>query len=57
MRMAIQNYGRAASSSHGGGAHVAMVDGSVHFVTKGVNLNLYQATCTRAGRETKTLEF
>ena len=50
-------HGFAASSSHGGGAHVAMVDGSVHFVTKGVNLNLYRATCTRAGRETETLEF
>ena len=49
--------GMAASSAHGGGAHVAMVDGSVHFVTKGVNLSLYQATCTRAGRETKILEF
>ena len=51
------HYGRAASSSHGGGAHVAMVDGSVHFITKGVNLALYQATCTRAGREAETLEF
>ena len=50
-------WGRAASSSHGGGAHVAMTDGSVHFVTKGVDLGLYQATCTRAGRETETLEF
>ena len=49
--------GMAASSSHGGGAHVAMVDGSVHFVTKGVNLGLYKATCTRAGRETQILEF
>ena len=52
-----KGWGRTASSHHGGGAHVAMVDGSVHYVTKGVNLNLYKATCTRSGLETETLEF
>lgn len=49
--------GMSASSAHGGGAHVAMTDGSVQFVTRGVDLNLYQATCTRGGGETQTLEF
>ena len=51
------DWGRAASSAHGGGAHVGMADGSVHFVTKGVDGGLYKATCTRAGKETETLEF
>lgn len=51
------SFGRAASSAHGGGAHVAMTDGSVQWVTKGVDLNLYQATCTRAGKEAETLQF
>lgn len=52
-----QNNGRAASSAHGGGAHVAMADGSVHFVTKGVDLQLYRAACTRSGGEIDTIEF
>lgn len=49
--------GLAASSSHGGGSHVAMTDGSIQWVTKGVDLTLYKATCTRAGKETETVEF
>ena len=49
--------GQAASSAHGGGAHVALVDGSIQWVTKGVDLTLYKATCTRAGGEDQTIEF
>ena len=34
-----------------------MADGSVQWVTKGVDLTLYRNTCTRAGGETETIEF
>lgn len=49
--------GLAASSAHGGGAHVGMTDGSVQWVTKGVDGTLYRNTCSRAGGETETIEF
>lgn len=52
-----QGWGLAASSAHGGGAHFGMADGSVQWVTKGVDLNLYRATITRDGEETETIEF
>lgn len=54
---AYPHNGLAASSSHGGGAHVAMADGSVQWITKGVDLTLYRNTITRAGNETETIEF
>ena len=50
-------WGRATSSVHQGGVHVVLVDGSVHFITNDVDIDLYKATCTRSGRETETLEF
>jgi prepilin-type N-terminal cleavage/methylation domain-containing protein/prepilin-type processing-associated H-X9-DG protein len=40
-----------AASFHGGGAQVAMVDGSVHFVTNDVSLAVWQGLGTRAGGE------
>ena len=50
-------WGRAVSSVHKGGAHVALLDGSVRFITNDVNLKLYKATCTRDGREGVTIDY
>jgi prepilin-type N-terminal cleavage/methylation domain-containing protein/prepilin-type processing-associated H-X9-DG protein len=38
-------------SAHPGGAHFAMVDGSVHFIAEGIEYILYNALGTRAGDE------
>ena len=40
-----------ASSAHPGGVNVAFCDGSVRFVTGGVNRRVWQALGTRAGKE------
>jgi prepilin-type N-terminal cleavage/methylation domain-containing protein/prepilin-type processing-associated H-X9-DG protein len=42
-------------SAHPGGAHFAMVDGSVHFVAEGIEYALYNALGTRAGAEAAAL--
>jgi len=42
-------------SLHPGGAHFCFADGSVHFVGETIDLTVYQALSTRAGRETVTL--
>ena len=39
-------------SDHVGGAHGAMADGSVHFLSEETDLLVLAAMCTRAGRET-----
>lgn len=40
------------SSRHPGGVNVALGDGSVHFVSNNINLQVWRAAGTRAGRET-----
>lgn len=42
-------------SDHTGGAHMMMVDGSVHFITKGIDRNLLEALHTRNGKEVARL--
>ncbi|QDU09945.1 DUF1559 domain-containing protein [Gimesia aquarii] len=44
-------------STHEGGAHILMSDGSVHFASENIDLNVYLATASREGGETNTLEF
>lgn len=44
-------------SNHVGGCHVLMADGSVHFVSENVDMNVYLATASREGGETNTIEF
>jgi prepilin-type N-terminal cleavage/methylation domain-containing protein/prepilin-type processing-associated H-X9-DG protein len=46
---------RAFNSRHTGGINAAMVDGSVKFVTDGIDPNTWQAAGTRNGGETLTL--
>ncbi|MCG8648936.1 MAG: DUF1559 domain-containing protein [Pirellulales bacterium] len=41
----------AARSHHTGGAHHAMLDGSVQFITDSINRDIYHALFTRNGRE------
>jgi prepilin-type N-terminal cleavage/methylation domain-containing protein/prepilin-type processing-associated H-X9-DG protein len=36
---------------HGSGANAAFVDGSVHFLDKGIDINVLSALCTRANSE------
>ena len=42
----------AASSLHTGGAHHLFGDGSVHFLSQNISVNVYDALVTRAGAET-----
>ncbi len=42
-------------SSHPGGAHFVMADGSVHFIADAIEFTTYQALSSRAGREPKGL--
>jgi prepilin-type processing-associated H-X9-DG protein len=44
-----------ASSSHGLGVNVVMCDGSVRFVSNGVDLVIWRAMGTRAGHEAVAL--
>lgn len=44
-------------SQHEGGAHLLMADGSVHFASENVDLNVYLSTASREGEETNTIEF
>jgi prepilin-type processing-associated H-X9-DG protein len=43
---------RGFKSMHPGGAHFVMADGSVHFITDGIDHNLYRGLSTRNGGET-----
>lgn len=45
----------AARSAHSGGVVVAMMDGSVRFVSDSVDLSVWRAAATREGREALTL--
>ncbi len=54
-----QNWWQAArgfKSLHPGGAHFVMADGSVHFVTEGIDHNVYRGLSTRHGGEIVTIE-
>jgi prepilin-type N-terminal cleavage/methylation domain-containing protein/prepilin-type processing-associated H-X9-DG protein len=42
---------RAARSKHTGGVNAALGDGSVRFVTDGIDINLWRALSTRSGNE------
>ena len=46
-----------ASSRHNGGVNVAMVDGSIHFVSDSINPLVWNAMGSRDGEETLPLEF
>jgi prepilin-type N-terminal cleavage/methylation domain-containing protein/prepilin-type processing-associated H-X9-DG protein len=48
---AITRFHLAASSYHTGGVNVGMADGSVRFVTDGINFTAWQAMGSRAGGE------
>jgi prepilin-type N-terminal cleavage/methylation domain-containing protein len=41
----------AARSQHAGGVHVAMCDGSVHFVSESINVSIWHGMATRQGNE------
>ncbi len=45
----------APSSRHVGGVHVLMGDGAIKFVTSNIDLQLWRAVGTRAGRESSGL--
>jgi prepilin-type processing-associated H-X9-DG protein len=47
---------RGFKSNHPGGAHFVMADGSVHFVTDGIDHNIYRGLSTRNGNETGSVE-
>lgn len=49
------NVGCAARSMHRGGVHVAMVDGTVHFVSNRIDLDVWHALHTRNGGEAASL--
>jgi prepilin-type processing-associated H-X9-DG protein len=42
-------------SAHPGGAHFAMVDGSVHFISEAIEYQLYNELGTRAGGEVASI--
>ena len=44
-------------SYHGDGVHVAMADGSVHFLTYSIDYETYTAHCTRAEHEVIQLDY
>ena len=46
-----------ANSNHVGGVHVMMCDGSVHFCSDSVDLNVWRAVGTRAGNEVVSNPF
>jgi prepilin-type processing-associated H-X9-DG protein len=48
---AITRFHLAASSYHAGGVNVGMADGSVRFITDGINFQAWQAMGSRAGGE------
>jgi prepilin-type N-terminal cleavage/methylation domain-containing protein len=48
---------RAARSYHPAGVHMALADGSVHFVHDGVNAVIWKDISTRAGGETSTADW
>lgn len=55
---ASQDQWRAGfSSSHPAGANFLVGDGSVHLIPETVALEVYQALCTRSGKETVTEAF
>ena len=41
----------AARSRHPGGVHVALCDGSVHFINESINIDIWHGLATRAGGE------
>ena len=45
----------AARSRHTGGVNVAMADGSVTFVSDGIDLSVWRSVATRAGGESVSL--
>jgi prepilin-type N-terminal cleavage/methylation domain-containing protein/prepilin-type processing-associated H-X9-DG protein len=47
---------RGFKSLHPGGAHFVMADGSVHFVTDGIDHSIYRGLSTRNGNETVEVE-
>ncbi len=47
----ITTFHVAASSYHSGGVNMVMADGSVHFITDGINFATWQAMGSRAGGE------
>jgi prepilin-type N-terminal cleavage/methylation domain-containing protein len=47
----------APSSRHEGGVHVMMGDGSTHFCSENVDVGVWRAIGTRAGKEVVTLPF
>jgi prepilin-type N-terminal cleavage/methylation domain-containing protein/prepilin-type processing-associated H-X9-DG protein len=51
----LVNAQAAARSRHSGGVNASFADGSVHFITNGINPATWQALATRAGGEVVTL--
>jgi prepilin-type N-terminal cleavage/methylation domain-containing protein/prepilin-type processing-associated H-X9-DG protein len=47
----------SGSSKHTGGMNVLMADGSTHFVSDSVDINVYGNTATYQGNELQTIEF
>ena len=49
------HWANAARSRHPGGVNVCMVDGSVHFVTNSIDIDLWQALISANGGETVSI--
>lgn len=47
----VGNHGRGFHSTHAGGAHFLMADGSVRFFSQNIDMRSYNAMGSRAGRE------